>query len=416
MKMALEKILVLDMTQVLAGPYATMMLADLGAEVIKVERPLQEPREMGPSVPGDDGAAFLALNRNKRSIAIDLRTTEGLAAFRRMVATADVFVESNRPGVTQRLGIDWPELHRINPDLVYASVSGFGQTGPYAERPGYDLIAQGMAGIMSVTGEAGGPPVKCGLPISDLAAGMLCANAILAALLAREHTGEGQRVDTSLFEAALAMSVWESTGFWATGEVPGPLGSAHRASAPYQAVRAKDGYLTIGINNDRFWTDFCRVIGRDDLVRDERFADNCARLDNRDALAEQIEAALSDRTVQEWMRLFVAAGVPAGPINTYEQSLCDPQTLARDMVIDTEHPVAGSMQNLGVPIKLSATPGSLRSPAPLLAQHTEEVLRECEFTEEEISGLVEQRAVFTRRTLAQAARPFGASAGTGNES
>jgi crotonobetainyl-CoA:carnitine CoA-transferase CaiB-like acyl-CoA transferase len=409
--MALDHIRILDMTQVLAGPYATMILADLGADVIKIERPSQEPRSLGPPLTGSDGAMFVALNRNKRSMAVDLRDPAGLAAIHRMVATADVFVENNRPGVTRRLGVDWETLHDINPRLVYASVSGFGQTGPYAQRPGYDLIAQGMTGIMSVTGEPGGPPIKCGLPVTDLAAGMLCASAIQAALLHRERSGEGQYVDTSLFEAGLAMSVWESTQLWATNEVPGPLGAAHRGSAPYQAVQAQDGYLIVGINNDGFWATFCELIDRPELLDDDRFVDNQARLRHREELVAEIEAALAPRTVKAWIDLFVEAGVPAGPINDYAESLQDPQALARDMVVEVDHPVEGRIPTLGVPIKMSSTPGSVRSPAPLLGEHTEECLRDVAFAEEEIQELIEQRSVFTKETIERSRAEMSAAGG-----
>lgn len=400
----LENLRVLDMTQVLAGPFCTMTLADMGADVVKVEQSDPTQRAMGFKMTGTDGSGFIALNRNKRSFTVDLKDDEGRKALYALVESADVFVENYRVGVTKRLGIDWPALQEINPRLIYASISGFGQTGPYAERPGYDLIAQGMSGIMSVTGDPDGPPVKCGLPITDLGAGLVCANAILVALIARQHTGTGQHIDTSLFDAALALSVWESSELWATGRIPKPLGSGHRSSAPYQAVRAKDGYMTIGINNEKFWQLFCGHIGRDDLVADPRFATNADRLARRDELVPELEAALVARTVDEWLGLFLDVGVPAGPILDYAESLADPHTLARGMVQHLEHAVEGKVPALGIPAKLSATPGSLRTAAPLLGADTEEVLRDVGYSQTEIDRLLAQGSVFSSASLAAGVR------------
>ena len=399
----LENLRVLDMTQVLAGPFCTMMLADMGADVIKVEQPSRAQRAMGFKMKGSDGSGFIALNRNKRSFTVDLKNDEGRQAFYDVVASADVFVENYRVGVTRRLGIDFATLQEINPRLIYASISGFGQTGPYAHRPGYDLIAQAMSGIMSVTGHPDSPPAKCGLPITDLGAGLICANAILVAVIARHQTGEGQYIDTSLFDAAMALSVWESSELWATGRVPKPLGSGHRASAPYQAVRAQDGYLTIGINNDKFWHVFCELISREDLVVDERFSTNADRLARIGELVPEIEAALAARTVDDWLNSFLDAGVPAGPILDYSQSLADPHTLARRMVQHLEHPVEGTVPALGIPAKLSATPGSLRTAAPLLGEHTEEVLRDVGYQQETIDQLLSNGSVFSDASLAAGA-------------
>lgn len=400
----LQSLRVLDMTQVLAGPYCTMMLADMGADVIKIEQPSPAQRAMGFKMTGSDGSGFIALNRNKRSFTVDLKDDDGRKALQDLVSTADVFVENYRVGVTKRLGIDWPALQTINPRLIYASISGFGQTGPYADRPGYDLIAQGMSGIMSVTGDPDGPPVKCGLPITDLGAGMVCAYAVLVAVIARESTGEGQHIDTSLFDAAMALSVWESSELWATGRVPRPLGSGHRASAPYQAVRAKDGYLTIGINNDQFWQRFCQLVGREDLLVDPRFATNAERLERRDELVPELEEALATRTVDSWLGTFLNEGIPAGPILDYAESLADPHTHARGMVQHLDHAVEGAMPALGIPAKLSATPGALRTAAPLLGQHTEEVLREVGYEQAVIDQLLANQSVFSVDSLQAAKR------------
>jgi crotonobetainyl-CoA:carnitine CoA-transferase CaiB-like acyl-CoA transferase len=382
---------VLDLTQVMAGPFCCQVLGDLGADVIKVEPPGagdQSRRSMGFRMKGEDTAAFLAVNRNKRSAALNLKDPAQRAAFVRLAGTADVLVENFRPGVTARLGIDYETLAALHPRLVYASISGFGQTGPYAQRPGFDLIAQGVAGLMSVTGEPGGEPVKCGVPVSDLAAGLFCAIGVLAALRAREATGRGQQVDTSLFEGALALSIWETAELWATGRVPEPLGSAHRLTAPYQALRTRDGHITVGGNNERLWERLCDAIGRADLLDDARFAGNDARMRNRGELAAELEAALEERDTGELVEALLAAGVPCGPIHDYADVVADRHTLARAMVVELEHPVEGTVRALGMPLKLSDTPGEIRRPAPLLGEHTEEVLREAGLAAGEIAEVL----------------------------
>ena len=379
---ALAGLRILELTQVMAGPFCGQVLADMGADVVKVEPP------EGDSTRESLGtAAFLAVNRNKRSLALDLKTPEHQAVLHRLVAEADVLLENYRPGVAARLGADWETLCELNPRLIYASVSGFGQTGPYAQRPGYDLIAQGLSGVMSVTGEPGGDPVKCGIPISDLSAGLFCAVAILSAVVARERTGRGQRIDTSLFEAALALSIWETAELWGTGRTPQPLGSAHRLSAPYQALRTRDGYITVGANNQRLWKRLCDAIGRPELAADARFATNDARMADREALEGELESALAARSTDDWVAVLSEAGVPCGPIHDYRQVFEDPHTQAREMEVRLDHPVEGRISALGIPVKLSETPGSVRRPAPLLGQHTSEVLREAGFSDEEIAAL-----------------------------
>ncbi|RMI42854.1 CaiB/BaiF CoA transferase family protein [Streptomyces triticirhizae] len=377
---ALAGIRVVDLTQVMAGPFCTMILADLGADVIKVENPGggdQTRHSWGETDDGRDSTAFFALNRNKRSVLLDLKTERGLADLHRMVATADVVVHNWRPGVAERLGADHATLSALNPRLVYAAISGFGTTGPYADRPGYDLIAQGMAGAMSVTGEPDGRPVKNGLPVGDLGAGMLLVSGILAALLHRERTGEGQRVETSLFEAVLAMSVWESTEYWATGAPPRPLGSANRMSAPYQALRTADGYLTIGANNQRLWQRLCAALELGELVDDPRFVTNMDRMRHRDELAALLEERLAADTTERWVDALLAAGVPAGPIQDYAQVLDhDPQVAARELVREVDHPVAGRVKVLAPPLRLSASPAAIRRHPPLIGEHTDEVLAE----------------------------------------
>ena len=387
---ALAGLRILELTQVMAGPFCGQVLADMGADVVKVEPPEtgdSTRRSLGFRMRGEDTAAFLAVNRNKRSVALDLKDGAHRAAFQRLARDADVVLENHRPGVAARLGADYATLSALNPRLIHASISGFGQTGPYAQRPGYDLIAQGLSGVMSVTGEHDGDPVKCGVPIGDLSAGLYCAVGILSALAARERTGRGQQIDTSLFEGALALSIWETAELWATGRVPGKLGSAHRLTAPYQALRTRDGYVTVGGNNEKLWARLCAVIGRPDLVDDPRFAGNDDRMAHRAELVDELESALAARDTGEWVDALLEAGVPAGPIHDYAQVLADPHTQAREMEVRLEHPVEGTISALGVPVKLSDTPGTVRRPAPLLGEHTEEVLREAGFSAQEIEAL-----------------------------
>jgi crotonobetainyl-CoA:carnitine CoA-transferase CaiB-like acyl-CoA transferase len=375
---ALEGMVVLDLTQVMAGPYCTMVLADLGADVIKVENPEagdQTRRSWGRSGIGEDSLAFMALNRNKRSVTLDLKSADGVATFRRLVATADVVVENWRPGVAARLGVDYETLAAINPSLVYASISGFGLSGPYADRPGYDLIAQAMSGVMSITGEPGGRPVKSGIPVADLGSGLFCAIGILAAWTAARRTGQGQRVETSLFESALALAVWESTELWQTGRTPQKTGSANRMSAPYQALATSDGYVTVGANNQRLWQRLCAAMGVEHLVDDPRFRTNVDRMHHLPELVAALEERTTRRTTTEWVDTLLGAGVPAGPIQDYRQVLEeDPHVQARGMVAEMEHPVEGRVKVVASPLRLSATPPSIRRPPPLLGEHNAELL------------------------------------------
>jgi crotonobetainyl-CoA:carnitine CoA-transferase CaiB-like acyl-CoA transferase/enoyl-CoA hydratase/carnithine racemase len=369
---ALAGMTVLDLTQVMAGPFCTMILADLGADVVKVENP--ESGDQTRSAFAHPGA-FRALNRNKRSVTLDLKSDEGRATFHELTRSADVVVENWRPGVAARLGVDYPTLRPLNPGLIYASVSGFGQTGPYADRPGYDLIAQAMAGVMSVTGEQGDRPVKSGIPIADLGAGLFTAVGVLAAWASRQRTGQGQYVETSLFEAAVALSVWESTEFWATGEAPQALGSAHRMSAPYQALATRDGFVTVGANNERLWQRLCQALDAPELAGDPRFAHNDDRMAHRPELVVELERRLAADDTAAWVQRLLAAGVPAGPIQDYRQVLEeDPHVKARGMVSTVEHPEDGPVPVLSSPLHLSGTPASVRRPPPLLGEHNAEVL------------------------------------------
>ncbi|EIM26176.1 CaiB/BaiF CoA transferase family protein [Microvirga lotononidis] len=395
MTLPLAQLKVLDVSQVMAGPFCCMLLGDMGANVVKVEPPGtgdQTRRAMGFRLKGADSGGFLALNRNKRSIEIDLKSEAGRDVFYDLVRTADILVENYRPGVTARLKIDYPTLREINPRLVYASISGFGQTGPWAQRPGFDLIAQAMSGVMSGTGYPGLPPVKNSIPVADLGSGLLALYGILSAVIGREQTGEGQFIDASLFETALSLSIWETAEYWGTGRVPGPIGSANRMSAPYQAVRASDGYLVIGAANQKLWVSLCEVIGRPDLVEDRRFLTNTDRLQHREELIREIEKNLKERSRDEWTDAFLAAGIPAAPIYDYAQALQSKQASARDMVMEMDHPVEGAIKALGFPVKMGGTPQQVRYPPPLLGQHTEAVLAELGYDTGRIQALREQGA------------------------
>ena len=371
-----------------------MLLADMGADVIKIEPPEGEAsRRQGYQVVPGVSAAFVAINRNKRGMTLDLKQPEGVAILKKLVATADVLVENYRPGVAKRLGVDYETLKAINPRLVYCSISGFGQTGPYAPRGGYDLIAQGMSGIMSVTGHPGGAPVKVGIPIADLGAGLFATFGILCALRARRTTGRGQFVDTSLFEAGLALSVWEATEYWFTDRTPQPMGSAHRMNAPYQAFRASDGYFTVGAANSKLWPLFCGVIERKELLDDARFSNVALRVKHRAELQNEIEKATVHQPRTYWLERCEAVGIPAGPIYSVPEALADPHAQARGMVQELPHSVAGLVKVLGNPVKMSASPPVMRKAAPQPGEDTDAVLKELGVSADDIAALRRKRVV-----------------------
>lgn len=386
---------VLELAQIMAGPTCGMMLADMGADVVKVEklpggddaRGYREPRINGVSAP------FLIMNRNKRGIALDLKHRRGRDILLRLVETADVLTENFRRGTLEKFGLGYDVLSKANPGLIYCAVSGYGRTGPLGDKGGFDLIAQGFAGLMAITGEPGRAPVKTGNPVADINAGILAAAGIAAAYAHKLRTGQGQVVDTSLMEAALQQTYWQAAIYFATGESPGPSGSAHVLTAPYQAFRASDGWINIGGANQANWERIAEVLGHPEWCGDPRFATNSARMDNLDALAAMMDAVLVTRTKGEWIQAFDAAGVPVGPVHSLGEALTHPQTLARGMVVDLVHPEAGATRALGCPLHFSATPTRVDRPAPLLGEHTREVLRECGYSDAVVNAFVAEGVV-----------------------
>jgi crotonobetainyl-CoA:carnitine CoA-transferase CaiB-like acyl-CoA transferase len=386
----LRHLRVLDVSQVMAGPFCSMLLADMGADVIKVEPPGsgdQTRRAMGFKLKGSDSLGFINMNRNKRSIALNLKNEAARNVFYKLVEAADVLVENYRPGVAARLGIDYVTLKAINPRLIYASISGFGQTGPWSQRPGFDLIAQAMGGVMSITGHPDGPPTKCGVPVADIGCALFTVYGILSAFIARRETGEGQHIDGSLFEAAIAFAIWDISEFWGTGKVPEKLGTANRMSAPYQAVRASDGYFVMGANSDKLWRSLCELIRRPDLLKDSRFASIADRLANRVALIQELEKTFVTRPAEYWVEQMLAAGIPAGPIYDYAQAFDNDHARHRNLVLEIDHPVEGKVRTIGFPVKLSGTPQQVRLPPPLLGEHTEEILTEFGFGPDAVERL-----------------------------
>lgn len=371
----------------MAGPYCAMLLADMGARVIKVEPPSGDSTRSMAGARGSDSPAFNAVNRGKLGIVLDLNAEKGREVFKRLARTSDILVENYRPGVMARLGLDYPSLCRDNPRLIYASISGHGQTGPWAAKGGFDLIAQGLSGVMSVTGRENEAPVKAGVPLTDLGAGLFASIGILAALHHRHQTGEGQHIDTSLVDAGLALSVWEVTDYFSSGQVPVPLGSAHRMTAPYQAFKCADGYITIGAANDRNFAKLARVLGRHDWIHDSRFAAGHQRVAHREELARLIEAETTQQPRAHWLAELEQAGVPCGPILDYEDALTTPQAIAREMTVDVEHPALGPLRTLGTPLKMSATPLNPKRRGPMLGEHTDDVLLEAGYSQDEIEQL-----------------------------
>jgi crotonobetainyl-CoA:carnitine CoA-transferase CaiB-like acyl-CoA transferase len=373
----LDGIRIVDLSRIVAGPLATQIVGDYGAEVIKIEQPGvgDDSRAwVPPKAPDGSAAYFFSINRNKKSVTLNLKHPRGKALLRALVTRADVVIENFKPGTMEDLGLDYEVLSRDNPRLVYCQISGFGNSGPARERAGYDSILQGITGLMSITGERDGPPVKAGVALIDEITALYAHGAILAALLHRERTGQGQKVECSLLESGVAAMMNAATAYLVAGAVQGRWGSAHESLVPYQAFRARDGYLIIGAGNDRLWKAFCEVIGAPEWTDDPRFDTNLKRVERREELVRLIEQRLQARGRDEWIAAFAAAGLPTGPINTVDQVFEDPQVLHRGMAQEIEHPTAGRVKLVGIPVKFTATPGEIRLPPPLLGQHTEEVL------------------------------------------
>jgi crotonobetainyl-CoA:carnitine CoA-transferase CaiB-like acyl-CoA transferase len=391
---------VIELAHIMAGPVCGLMLADMGAEVIKVEKMDGDDtrRTVPPALEGES-AAYMMMNRGKRGIGLDLKDPAGVAVLRRLLRGADALIENYRGGTMERLGIGYETLREEFPELVYCSLSGFGRTGPYADRAGFDLVAQGMSGLMSVTGEGPGrPPMKCGPPVTDITAGILAAMGVLAAYSHRLRTGKGQAVDTSLFEAGITHTYWQSAIAMATGVAPGPMGSAHPLNAPYEAFETADGWITIGAANQTNWLRLLKAIGADALAEDPRFAVNRDRMANRRELAATLAPIFRACSSADWLARLEAGGVPAGPVLDVNAMHRDPQTLARDMVVEVDHPRVGRMKTLGLPVKFSDTPGRVHGPAPLLGEHSRAILAEAGYAAAEIDALIARGVV--RETVA----------------
>jgi len=390
---------VIELAHVMAGPVCGLMLADMGADVIKVEKIPggDDSRRMLPPDIGGESAAFMMVNRNKRGIALDLKQAGGKQVLHRMIEDGDCVIENFRHDTMRKLGIGYEDLKKINPGLIYCEISGFGRTGPYAQRGGFDLIAQGMSGLMSITGEGQGrAPVKVGAPITDITAGILAAMGCAAAYADKLRTGEGQRVDTSLYEAGIVQTYWQSAIGFATGEAPGPLGSAHPLSAPYQSFRTRDGWINVGAANQTNWLRLLDVLQADELNTDERFASNPQRMANLDALETLLNEHFVQRTTAQWCDLLERAGVPAGPVMDVQEMHTDEHAVAREMIVETEHPVAGTIKGIGAPVKFHESETFTTRPAPVLGQHTREVLQELGFSDREIAALNSEGCVAAR--------------------
>ena len=394
-QLPLQGVRVLDISQVMAGPYACMLLGDLGADVVKIEPPGtgdQTRGSMGFKMKGPDSLGFLNMNRNKRSVTLDLKTEAGKQVLLRMVKDADILIENYRPGALRRMGLGYDDLKLINPKLIYTSISGFGQSGPWADRPGFDLMAQAMSGVMSVTGYPDSPPVKAGVPVADIGCALFAIYATLAAYIGVKNTGQGQYVDAALFDSAMAFSVWDICDYWGTGKPPEPLGTANKMTAPYQAMACSDGHFVMGANNQKLWVQLCTLMQRTELLDDPRFSTISLRLANRQALQDELEKTFITKPKDYWVDTLLANGLPAGPILSYPEAFGSEHARVRGMRMEIDHPIEGKVPNIGFAVKLSGTPQQVRRHPPLLGEHTDEVLAELGIGEAERGELRAQGA------------------------
>lgn len=398
MALPLEGVRVLDLTSIMAGPYCTMVLGDMGAEVIKIENVPEGDgtRHFEPQVNGES-YCFAVLNRNKKSVGLNMKDPRGKDIFMKLAARADIITENFRPGVTRKLGIDYDTVRGINPGVIYASMSGFGQTGPYGKKGGFDIVAQGMSGIMMMTGYPGGRPAKVGIAMNDISSGVTALYSILGAYIQRLKSGTGQYLETSLLEAALAWTFWEAGAYFGAGELPTATGTRHRRSTPYQAYKTQDGYVTVGANNTKLWQNFCtQVCNKPEWLADPRFADLPSRLKNIDELEREIESVFATRPTAHWVEKLDAAEVPGGPVYTYAQILADPHIKARNMVVEMEHPIIGRMKMLGLPVKTTGELATIRRAAPWLGQHSAETAKDLGLAASDIETLFADGVLYDR--------------------
>jgi crotonobetainyl-CoA:carnitine CoA-transferase CaiB-like acyl-CoA transferase len=392
---ALEGTKIVDFSRALAGPYCTMLLADMGAEVIKIEPPGtgDDSRAWGPPFIAGESSYFLSINRNKKSMSLNLKSTDARDIIGKLIEKADVMIEANRPGAMERLELDYERVKKINPKIIYCSISGFGQTGPYRERPGFDQVLQGMGGIMGITGEPGGSPIKVGVAVADIATGMFAAIGIVTALYHRQRTGEGQYVDASMLDGQVSWLTYQAGRYLASGAVPEKTGSGHPLIVPYQAFKAQDAFINIAVGNDNLWKKFCEATGLQTIIDDPQFATNAQRVKNRDAVVEIISKVIATKTMDEWLDILDKAGVPCGPIYTIDRIFADPQVLARDMLVEIDHPKCGKIKITGTPIKFSKTPARVKTPPPTLGQNNEEILKQLGFSDDTIEKFKAEKTI-----------------------